>query len=74
MLSRNETDLKQKVNDLIKDRQDLIPLIQKYDKTKLDLGVYFGELVDGKREGKGIFFWNSENYEGNIYNGHWKDN
>ena len=34
-----------------------------------DNGKYIGEEVDGKREGKGIYFFN----DGDVYDGEWKD-
>ena len=40
-------------------------IIKEYDN-----GKYIGEWKNGKREGKGIYYWNN----GDIYEGDWKNN
>ena len=35
---------------------------------KYNNGRYVGQIVNGKREGKGIYYWNGERYEGDWKN------
>ena len=36
-------------------------------------GLYTGNLINGKRNGKGKYIWTSEKYKGDVYEGDWKD-
>ena len=62
-------------------RNDISSLNQKFDKLninnniinkeiKYDNGRYVGQVVNGLKEGKGIFYWN----DGDKYEGDWRNN
>ena len=42
---------------------------EKIFQGKTNKGKYIGQLINGKREGRGIIKWDN----GDIYNGEWKD-
>ena len=55
--------LENKINQLLNQKLD----INNHQELKDDYGRYVGQVVNGLREGKGIFYWNTgERYEGDF--------
>ena len=68
-------------------RSDIQKLSEKFDKLNLNInnsvnkkeikqknGTYFGQIVDGIAEGKGIWYGTEEPFIGHRYEGDWKNN
>ena len=49
------------------------PVVGKTERIEFDNGYYEGEVVDGKRTGKGVYVWTSGPYEGDRYEGDFVD-
>ena len=63
-------ELKSKIDNLTKN----INFWPKIETKYYPEGRYEGEIVNGKREGKGKFYYNNdEDYMGKVYDGEWKN-
>ena len=63
-------ELKSKIDNLTKN----INFWPKRETKYYPEGRYEGEIVNGKREGKGKFYYNNdEDYMGKVYDGEWKN-